>query len=122
MNLGKSYTAPQYCDGCFELYDKTTVKNGDYPETRIKKRDIAPIWFHELSVYDRTQLKFEQANKEITMKLAIPRWDGIDTNCVIVVNGKQHVVFNCAQVISRQGYRETEITCVSPEMNFEVAE
>lgn len=122
MNLSKSYTAPQYCDGCFELYDKVSVKTGDYPETKIKKRDIAPIWYHELSVYDRTQLQFEQAHKEITMKLAIPEWDGISTDCVIMVNGVQHVVFNCAQVISKQGYRETEITCVSPEMQFEVME
>lgn len=122
MNLGKSYTAPQYCDGCFELYDKISVKDGDYPETKIKKRAIKPIWYHELSVFDRTQLQFEQAYKQITIKLAIPMWYDIDTNCVITIGGVQHEVFNCARVISKQGYRETEITCVSPEMTYEVAE
>lgn len=122
MNLGKSYMAPQYCDGCFELYDKTNVKDGDYPEIRIKKRDIKPIWYHELSVFDRTQLQFEQAYRQITIKLAIPMWYNIDSNCVIVINGVQHEVFNCARVISKQGYRETEITCVSPEMPYEVTE
>lgn len=120
MNLGKSYVAPQYCDGYFELYDKVSVKDGDYPETKIKKRSGALIWYRELSVFDRTQLQFEQAYKQITIKLAIPMWYDISTDCVIIINGVQHEVFNCARVISKQGYRETEITCVSPEMNYEV--
>ena len=120
MNLSKAATAPQYVDGCFTLYDKVNVADGDYQEIRLKKRDIAPIWYRELSVYDRTQLQFEQAHKEVTIKLSIPQWDGVDSNCVLLINGKQHDVFNATQVISKTGYRETEITCISPEMNYEV--
>lgn len=122
MNLNQNYTAPLYIDGCFEVYDKVNVKDGDFQEVRIKKREMKPVWFHELSIYDRTQLRFEQAHKQISMKLAIPQWRGIDTNCVILVNGVQHEVFNCAHVISKQGYKETEITCVQPEMEYEVIE
>lgn len=122
MNLSKNYTMPQYLDGCFQVFDKINEKSGDFEELKIRKRDISPIWYRELAIFDRTQLQFSQAHKQVTIKLAIPRWDGINSDCVIVINGKQHEVFNCAHVISKQGYRETEITCVSPEAEYEVVE
>ena len=45
MNLGKSYTAPQYIDGKFEVYDKVSVGDGDFKELKIKKRDLNPVWY-----------------------------------------------------------------------------
>lgn len=122
MNLAKNYTMPQYIDGQFEVYDKVNVGDGDFKELKIRKRDMNPVWYRELAVYDRTQLEFYQAHKQVTIKLAIPQWDGISSDCVIMIDGRQHEVFNCAQVISKQGYRETEITCISPEADYEVTE
>lgn len=122
MNLGKSQRMPVYNDGYFELYDIVDDPDGDFPEKKIKKRDIGKIYFRELAIFDRTQEIFQQDNKQATAKLAIPQWDGISSDCVIVIDGKQHKVFNCAPVISKQGYRETEITCINPEMEYEVME
>ena len=123
MNFGKAQIAPVYNSGCFELYDIVDVPdpdNPDFPDRMIKSRYLRPIGYRELAIYDRTRLTFEQADTEITMKIAIPRWDGIDSNCVCMIDGVQHKVFNCAQVISRQGYPETELTLVSPGLQYAV--
>ena len=122
MNLGKSQRMPVYNHGCFELYDIVDDPDGDFPEKKIKKRDIGKICFRELAVFDRTQEIFRQSGKQVTAKLRIPQWNGISSGCVIVIDGKQHEVFNCTPVISKQGYPETEITCISPEMEYEVVE
>ena len=55
---------------------------------------------------------------EVTMKIRIPKWDGINSNCVCVINGNQHKVFNKADVLSKQGYPETELTLISPPMDY----
>ena len=123
MNFGKAQIAPVYNSGCFELYDIVDVPdpdNPDFPDRMIKSRYLHPIGYRELAIYDRTRLTFEQAATEITMKIAIPRWKGIDSNCVCVIDGVQHKVFNCAQVISRQGYPETELTLESPGLQYAV--
>jgi hypothetical protein len=124
MHHGKMQSAPVYNDGCFALYDLVDVpdrNNPDFPIRKIRRRKIGVIGFRELAIYDRTRVTFEQADKQITMKIAIPRWDGISSDCVLVINGNQHKVFNCAQVISKQGYPETELTLINPDMTYEVA-
>ena len=123
LNFSKMQIAPVYNSGCFKLYDIVDVADGsspDFPEKKIRDRGIAEIGFRELAIYDRTRLTFEQADTEITMKIAIPRWEGINSDCVCVINGVQHKVFNCAQVISKQGYLETELTLVKPAVRYEV--
>lgn len=123
MNFGKAQIAPVYNDGCFTLYDIVDVaseSSPDFPEKKISARDIGPIGYRELAIYDRTRVTFEQANKEVTMKIAIPVWDGISSDCVCVIDGVQHKVYNCARVISKQGYQETELTLIQPAMAYEV--
>ena len=125
MNFAKGQIVPVYNSGCFELYDIVDVPDPDspdFPERMIRARYLHPIGYRELAVYDRTRLTFEQADTEITMKIAIPRWDGIDSNCVCVIDGVQHKIFNCAQVISKQGYPETELTLLSPGVQYAVYE
>ena len=116
---------PAYIDGFFVLYDLTDVQDPDNPDAPIRKmrrRDIDNIWFRDLAVYDRTRLVFEQAGKELTHKIAIPQWDGISTSCVCVIDDCQYKVYNAAQVETRDGYPETEITLITPEMTYEVIE
>ena len=123
MNFGKTQIAPVYNDGCFILYDivnVTSASTPDYPEKKISDRGIGPIGYRELAIFDRTRITFEQADKEISMKIAIPAWDGISSDCVCMIDGVQHKVFNCAAVISKQGYRETELTLIKPAVRYEV--
>ena len=123
MNFGKTQIAPVYNSGCFKLYDIVDVADEnapDFPVQKIRDRGLDVIGFRELAIYDRTRLTFEQADTEITMKIAIPRWDGIDSKCVCLIDGNQHKVFNCAQVISKQGYLETELTLIKPAVKYEV--
>lgn len=116
MRLNKMAALPEYTDGCFELYD---IVDSD-GERKIRARSMRPVWFRDIAVYDRTRITFEQADKEVTMKIRIPKWDGISSDCVCVINDQQHKVYNKADVLSNQGYPETELTLVNPTMDYEV--
>lgn len=116
MRLNKMATLPEYTDGCFELYD-IVDRDG---ERKIKARNMRPVWYRDIAVYDRTRITFEQADKEVTMKIRIPKWNGISSDCVCVIDGRQHKVYNKADVLSSQGYTETELTLVNPTMDYEV--
>ena len=116
MRLNKLATLPEYTDGCFDLYDIVDVDD----ERKIRERGIGPVCYRDIGVYDRTRITFEQADKEVTMKIRIPKWDGISSDCVCVINGQQHKVYNKADVLSNQGYPETELTLVNPTMEYEV--
>jgi len=116
MRLNKMAALPEYTDGCFELYD---IVDSD-GERKIRARNMRPVWFRDIAVYDRTRITFEQADKEVTLKIRIPKWDGISSDCVCVIDGQQHKVYNKADVISNQGYQETELTLINPPMDYEV--
>lgn len=116
---------PAYIDGAFSLYDLVDIPDEDNPDAPIRKiraRVMGTIPFRDLSVYDRTRLTFQQAGVEITHKLAIPRWDGINTLCVCLIDGVQYKVYNVAQTMTRDGFPETEITLITPEVCYEVDE
>ena len=125
MNFGKAPKVPTYNDGCFTVYDIVSVADDtspDFPVMKIQNRGVSPVGFRELAIFDRTRLTFEQADVELTQKIAIPRWNGLSSDCVCVIDGVQHKVFNCADVISKQGYPETELTLVKPEVQYEEVE
>lgn len=118
MRLNKMATLPEYTDGCFELYDIIDVDG----ERKIRARNMRPVWYRDIGVYDRTRITFEQADKEVTMKIRIPKWPGISSDCVCMIDGIQHKVYNKADVLSNQGFQETELTLVNPSMDYEVTE
>lgn len=118
MRLQKMANMPEYTSGCFDVYDITDRDGARV----IIKRDLAPVWFRDIGIYDRTRLTFEQADMEVTWKIRIPKWDGISSNCVCVIAGKQHKVFNKADVLSAQGFPETELTLVNPPMDYDIIE
>ena len=123
MKLNKESIMPAYVDGCMTVYDLVDVREREAPDFPIRKiaaRNISVIGFRELAIFDRTRLEFEQASVQIQRKIAIPRWDAINTNCVVIINEVQYKVFNCAHVISKQGYPETELTLINPEMQYRV--
>lgn len=115
MRLNRLATMPEYTSGCFTLYD-ITDQNG---MRVIKPRGIAPIWFRDIGVYDRTRITFEQADMQVTLKIRIPKWDGINSNCVCMIGTQQHKVYNKADVLSAQGFPETELTLINPPMDYE---
>ena len=115
---------PAYVDGVMTVYDLVDVADPDNPDSplrMIQARDIGPVPFRDKAVYDRTRLIFEQADVEITHKLAIRRWSDISTKCVCIIDGEQYKVYNVAQVETTDGYLETEVTLVTPEVQYEVA-
>lgn len=121
MNLNKMAVMPRYNDGIFDLYDivDATEKGSDFPVRKIKLR-MSGIQYRTEAIYDRTRLVFEQAGKNVTMKVRIPRWDDINSSCVCVIDGAQHKIFNKADTQSKQGYLETELTLENPEQLYEV--
>lgn len=124
MNLTKQAEMPAYTDGYFLLYDIVDKAEDDQPVHQIAPRLIGgvpvKVWFRELAVYDRTRATLEQSDVAVSLKLAIPKWKGISSGCVCVIQGVQHRIYNCAEVVSRQGYPETELTLTSVEIPYEV--
>jgi hypothetical protein len=122
LDRRKTAVMPAYIDGCFTVCD---VVDGtpdpaapDFSPRVLRPRELGPVWFRELAVYDRTRATLQQADAEITRKVAIPRWEDIGALTVVMIGGEQHRVYNAAQVISRQGFPETELTLVRPEQVF----
>lgn len=110
---------PEYTSGCFELYRMKNDSKTDFPETYLENQHM-PIWYRELAVFDRTRYEFDQGGKEITMKIRIPRYKEIDSNCVCEIDGKQHKVYNAAHIMDKNGFLETELTLIRPERMLEV--
>lgn len=111
---------PEYTDGYFELCEISEVKENDYPVEIIKKTGMK-IWYREISVFDRMRYEFEQGNKEITIKIRIPRYKGIDSKCVCLIDDVPHLVYNAAHIESKEGFQETELTLMRPDKELSVA-
>ena len=117
---GSMIRMPEYTDGYFELCEISEVKENDYPVEIIKKTGMK-IWYREISVFDRMRYEFEQGNKEITMKIRIPRYKGIDSKCVCLIDDVPHLVYNAAHIESKEGFQETELTLMRPDKELSVA-
>lgn len=111
---------PEYTDGCLQLYRVGTDNTNDFPEKYLINADME-IWYREISVFDRLRTEFEQSGKEVTMKLCIPRFKGIDSECVCVIEGVQHKVQNAAHVVDKNGFPETELTLIKPERQLKIS-
>ena len=108
---------PEYTDGYFELCEVKESKEStlnDFPIETINKKGME-IWYREISVFDRIKYEFEQGNKEITMKIRIPRYKEIDSKCACLINGDVHLVYNAAHVVDKNGFKETELTLIRPD-------
>ena len=112
---------PEYTDGCLRLYRIKEDKEKDYP-TEVLEDAHMDIWYREISVFDRTKYEFEQSGKEVTMKICIPRFKGVDSRCVCLIDGRQHLVYNAAHVKDKYGFPETELTLIRPEREIEIDE
>lgn len=111
--------APEYTDGCLELFRIENDKESDFPVEILKKTEMT-IWFREISVYDKIRYEFEQAGKEITMKIRIPRFKGIDSECACEIEGKIHLVYNAAHITDKDGFKETELTLIRPDKELRI--
>lgn len=110
---------PEYTDGYLEICRIRNRTDTDYPEEYLQKTGIK-VWFREIAVYDRVRFELEQGGKEITMKVRIPRYKGIDSKCTCIIEGRQHQVYNAAHVVDKNGIAETELTLICPEKELDI--
>ena len=110
---------PEYTDGVFKLYQIEEDNSGDFPVENLRGTGMK-IWYWELSVYDTTRAKLSADSVEVTMKISIPRYKGINSKSVCVIDGVQHEVYNAAHVISKDGFPETELTLKTAVTDREV--
>ena len=130
MNRTKTPVMPEYTDGYFLLFDIVDEADGDLPVHKIRPRMAGgkqvKVWYRELALFDRTRATLQQADVEVTLKVAVPRWAGYSTHCVCLIHDYQsgsdvqHRVYNNAAVLSKQGYPESELTLVNVEVPYEV--
>lgn len=111
---------PEYTDGVFELFKIGNEKVGDFPVEKLVRTGMK-IWYREISVFDRTKYEFEQGGKEITMKVCIPRYKGVDSDCACMIEGKIHLVYNAAHITNKDGFKETELTLIRPDRKLEIS-
>lgn len=114
--------APEYTDGVLEVFVEKEDELNDFPEKYLEKADLKPIWYRELSVFDRLRYSLGQQGKEVTLKVSIPQYKGIDSHCYCMIDEKMHRVYNAAHLISKEGFPETELTLIAPENNMRVKE
>lgn len=112
---------PEYTDGVFELYQIEEDENEDYPVEKLRDTGMR-IWYRELSVYDTTRAKLSADSIEVTMKISIPRYKGVNSKSVCVIDGVQHEVYNAAHVTNKDGFLETELTLKTTTVDKEVWE
>lgn len=110
---------PEYVDGVLEIRRIVNNESEDYPEEKLERIGFK-VWYRELSVYDTTRAKLSADSVEVTMKLAIPRFKGVDSKCVCIIDGEQHEVYNVAHTITKDGFRESELTLKTPAYEREV--
>lgn len=110
---------PEYVDGVLEIRRIVNDESEDYPEEKLERIGLK-VWYRELSVYDTTRAKLSADSVEVTMKLAIPRFKGVDSKCVCIIDGEQHEVYNVAQTTTKDGFRESELTLKTPAYEREV--
>lgn len=110
---------PEYTDGCFELCRIKNDMAGDYPIETLEKTGLH-ICYREISVFDKLRYEFDQGGKEITVKIRIPQYKKIDSRCVCLIDGEQHLVYNAAHITSKEGFPETELTLIRPEREIEI--
>ncbi len=111
---------PEYTDGCLELYRIKNDTTSDFPVEVLEKAGMPPIWYREISVFDKLRYEFNQGGKEITAKIRIPQYKKIDSRCMCLIDGRQHLVYNAAHITSKEGFPETELTLVRPEKELEI--
>ncbi len=110
---------PEYVDGKFELYRIKNDPQKDFPEEKLEDENME-IWYREISVFDRMRYELGQGGKDVTVKLRIPMYKGIDSKCICVIDGAQHRVYNATHVKDRFGFTETELTLIRPERELEI--
>ena len=115
-------SVPVYLDGCIIPAEVKEIRDDDAPD--FPRRVITPgsmkIWYRAMAIYDRTRLNFQQQDKELTMKIRIPYWDGIHAGDVVMVDGDQQSVFNASVAWTQDGVKETELTLISPAAKYKV--
>lgn len=111
---------PEYTDGAFKLLRIEEDTTTDFPQKKLADTGML-FWYRELSVYDRLRYEFEQGKKEITMKIRIPQYKGIDSMCACEIDENIHQVYNATHVRDKNGFSETELTLIRPEKEIKIA-
>lgn len=112
---------PEYTDGLLRIYRIRNDESKDFPEEYLEDMKME-VWFREISVFDKVKYEFDQGGKEVTMKLRIPQFKGIDSRCVCLIDGRQHLVYNATNVKDKYGFPETELTLVRPEGEWKICD
>lgn len=111
---------PEYTDGKIKIYKVNQDTTSDYPVNVLDDTGME-VWFREISVFDRTRYEFDQGGKEITMKIRIPQYKEIDSNCAGLINDRIHQIYHAAHIIDKNGFPETELTLIQPEKELTIS-
>lgn len=103
---------PSYMDGFFELYRLEEDESSDFPKNNLIDQNMK-IFYRELNVYDQLRTDLSQEGKKVTLKIRIPQYRGIDSNCLCKIDGIFHEVYSSTHVVNKNGCKETELILVA---------
>lgn len=112
---------PEYIDGVFKLCKRATQTD---PETKYKTEVLQDlhmsIYYRELAIFDRTKVELNSAGIDVQIKICIPEYRAIKSDCVLIINDEQYEVYNVAHITTKEGFKESEITLITPSVIREV--
>lgn len=112
-------TMPEYTDGVLDLYQIEEDTSEDYPLEHLRNTECVS-GTGNCRYMTRHRAKLSADSIEVTMKISIPRYKGINSKSVCVIDGVQHEVYNAAHVTSKDGFPETELTLKTAAQEREV--
>ena len=110
---------PAYVDGRFRLFRIEADENNDFPVEKLRDTKM-DIWFSEISVFDRTRYELGRSGIEVTMKIRIAQYKKINSQCMCMIDGEMHRVYNAAHITNKDGFPETELTLIKPDKKMEI--
>lgn len=107
---------PAYLDGVFELNRIERSKKGDFIMERLTSLDMK-MAYREMAVYDSLRIELQKDDINPTYKIRIPRYRAIDTDSVLLIDGKYNRVISVSHTYDKAGFPETELIT----KNYEVS-
>lgn len=68
----------------------------------------------------RGMTELERSGIEVTMKIRIAQYKKINSQCMCMIDGEMHRVYNAAHITNKDGFPETELTLIKPDKKMEI--
>lgn len=117
MKNNRSYV-PVYNDGIFYVFQ--IIESDDIQATQKLKSQNISMTYQELGVSDRLKSDLDSHDINVQLKIRVPYVKGyIDSMSVLKIDDKYYKVYNIYHFVNSDGYRQSDITLVNWEGDYD---